>query len=92
MPAVAAASGRRVQEIVLCSNTGELYYEWQSPGVEQRLHLLNQVSKVSTSLSQSLSLGRSDRLEVMAEGDRLLVVLQPDRRALIRLGQSRTKA
>jgi hypothetical protein len=50
------------------------------------------VSKVSTSLSQSLSLGRSDRLEVMAEGDRLLVVLQPDRRALIRLGQSRTKA
>ena len=90
--AVLAAAGRRVQEVVLCSNTGELYYEWQAAAVEQRIHLLNQVAKISGSISQALSLGRSDRLEVQAEGDRLVVVLQPDRRAFIRLGSPKVKA
>jgi len=90
-PGATARGGRRIQEVVLCSNTGELYYEWQSVTVEQRIHLLNQIAKLSGTIAQALSFGRSDRLEAQAEGGRLVVVLQPDRRVFIRLGQPKNK-
>jgi CheY-like chemotaxis protein len=75
---------RRVQEIVLCSPTGELLYEWQSTGVEQRIHLLNLISKTSTSLARSLSLTRAERLETEAPDTRAVILLQPDRRLFVR--------
>jgi len=80
------APPRRVLEIVLCSGTGELFYEWQSPGVEGRIHLLNLLSRISSSVAQSLSLGRSERVEIEAREDRVVVLLQQDRRVFVRSG------
>lgn len=81
-----SAPARRIQEIVLCSNTGELLYEWQATQVGHRIQLLNQLTKLSTSLAQSLSLSRADRLEIETRNDRVAILLQPDRRVLVRSG------
>lgn len=90
LPGVAAPSGpapeRRVREIVLCSNTGELFYEWQSPAVDRRIQLLNAMFDAGTSLAQSLSLTRPERLEVEAGDDRVIILLQPDRRLFVQSG------
>jgi len=83
-PAETPATQRRVQEIVLCSGTGELFYEWQSAGVENRIQLLSLIARISASLVQSLPLTRSDRLEIQAREDRVVILLQQDRRVFVR--------
>jgi hypothetical protein len=89
-PPSASAEGaptrRFPQEIVLCSGTGELFYEWQSGDVESRIQLLNLISRTSASLIQSLPLERSDRLEIETRDDRVVILLQQDRRVFVRSG------
>jgi DNA-binding NarL/FixJ family response regulator len=85
-PAQPVPSDRRIREIVLCSNTGELFYEWQSADIEHRIQLLNLILKISTSLAQSLALARADRLEIETRDDRIVVLLQQDRRLFVRSG------
>ena len=80
------SADRHIQEIVLCSNSGELHYGWQSADAERRIQLLNLIWKLSTSLSRSLSLGRADRLDVETASDRAVLLLQPDRRLFVRSG------
>jgi DNA-binding NarL/FixJ family response regulator len=80
------APDRHVREIVLCSNTGELFYEWQSPAVDRRIQLLNAMFDLGTSLAHSLALTRPERLEVEAQDDRVMILMQPDRRLFVRSG------
>jgi CheY-like chemotaxis protein len=75
---------REIQEIVLCSNMGELFYEWQSADVESRIKLLGDILKVSANLARSLPLGRPERLEIQAEAGRVVILLEPERRLLVR--------
>lgn len=81
--ASSVAPRRRIQEIVLCSNTGELFYEWQSSAIESRIQLLQDILKISASLAKSLNQARPDRLEVESQDSRAVMLLQADRRVFV---------
>jgi CheY-like chemotaxis protein len=74
----------QVEEIVLCSTTGELLYEWQAKLMEQRIQQLARLEQISQALSTLLHWQRGERLEVEAAEERLILVFQLDGRALIR--------
>ena len=82
--ATAPAPERRVDEIVLCSGTGEVFYEWQAQGIERRAHLLEQLSIKSAALGKILPFGRAERLEVVSLEGRIVVVLEADRKVFVR--------
>jgi CheY-like chemotaxis protein len=74
---------RKVEEIVLCSATGELLYEWQSKNVDRRIQLLELISNVGLSLAKTPLLTRGDRLEVESPDSRAVILIQPDRRVFV---------
>jgi CheY-like chemotaxis protein len=84
---VMAAAGsevqRQISEIVICSGTGELLYEWQSNRAEKRIQLLDQLLNLSGSLGQVLDWTRGDRLELETQGHRAALLLQLDRKVLV---------
>jgi CheY-like chemotaxis protein len=74
----------RIEEIVLCSGTGEVLYEWDSKSLELRLRLLEQVEQQATQLSSLAPVGRFDRLEILTAEGRIVCQVQPDRRLFVR--------
>jgi CheY-like chemotaxis protein len=77
-------SGVRIEEVVLCSGTGEVLYEWESKSLELRLRLLGQVEQHAAQLSAGAPVGRFDRLEILTSDGRIICQVQPDRRLLVR--------
>jgi len=75
---------RKIEEIVLCSGTGELLYEWQSRTVDRRIQLLDLLSNISTSLAKTPPLTRGDRLEIESPEARVVMLLQPDRKIFVK--------
>ena len=75
---------RRIEEIVLCSVSGEVLYEWQAQGMERRARLLDLLAEKSAMMSAILPLGHGDRLEIEAYDGRTLMLLQSDRRLFVR--------
>lgn len=82
----ADASGTewRTQEILICSATGDVLYEWQAAGVDRRLRLLNHLASQAEWLEQSLPLGRAGRLEIAGLTERTVAVLEADHRVFVR--------
>lgn len=78
----------RIEEILLCSGSGEVLYEWQCPGLRERLRLFEQVDRMAAELGAIAPIGRFERLEVLAPGDRMVCELQTDRRLLVRSSPS----
>lgn len=74
---------RKVEEIVLCSATGELLYEWQPKNVDRRIQLLDLISNIALSFAKTPLLARGERLEVEAPESRVVLLIQPDRRIFI---------
>jgi CheY-like chemotaxis protein len=74
----------RIEEIVLCSGTGEVLYEWESKSLELRLRLLEQIEQQATQLSSLAPVGRFDRLEILTAEGRIICQVQPDRRLFVR--------
>ena len=71
---------RKIEEIVLCSATGELLYEWQSKNVDRRIQLLDLISNIVLSLAKTPLLTRGERLEVESPESRSVLLIEPDRR------------
>jgi CheY-like chemotaxis protein len=82
-----ASINRPILEVILCSQAGELLYEWQTMVVEHRIQLINQMLKTSTSLAGSLLLGRPDRLEAETKAERVVMLLQTDKKMFVRSGK-----
>ena len=82
-PEPSAAVARQIEEIVLCSGTGELLYEWQPKNVERRILLLNSLAGIAGSLGKIPLLARGDRLEAESSLARAVLLLQPARRLLV---------
>jgi CheY-like chemotaxis protein len=74
----------RIEEIVLCSGSGEVLYEWESKSLELRLRLLEQIEQQATQLDSLAPLGRFDRLEIITPEGRIVCQVQPDRRLFVR--------
>lgn len=68
----------RILEIVVCSNQGELLYDWQSDRPEARLELVQVVRGQFDRVSQHLPVGQPDRLEVQTSRDRLVIQYQAE--------------
>jgi len=74
----------RIEEIVLCSGTGEVLYEWESESLELRLRLLEQVEQQAAQLGGLAPVGHFDRLEILTPEGRIVCQVQPDRRLFVR--------
>ncbi|MFO1488844.1 MAG: response regulator [Verrucomicrobiota bacterium] len=70
-------------EIVLCSATGELLYEWQPKVVDRRIQLLDLIANIALSFSKTPLLVRGERLEVESADSRSVLLIQPDRRLFV---------
>ena len=78
-----------IEEIVLCSDDGQIIYEWPSFGEGGRVPLFNPIFKSSDALGKILSLGRPRRLAVETLDGRLILLLQPNRRLFVRTSVKR---
>jgi hypothetical protein len=56
---------RKPEEIVLCSGTGELLYEWQAKNVDRRIQLLDLISNIVLSFAKVPLLARGERLRLV---------------------------
>ena len=82
-PPTAVSEARTIEELVLCSATGELLYEWQSKNVDQRIQLLDLISNIALSFAKTPLLTRGERLEVESLESRSVLLIQPDRRIFV---------
>ncbi|HLP78839.1 MAG TPA: DUF4388 domain-containing protein, partial [Candidatus Paceibacterota bacterium] len=88
--AAAVTSSREIREIVLCSVTGELLYEWPAGHADKRIQLLDQLLNISGSLNQILDWTRGERLELTSPGQRAVMLFQPDRKVLVNSSEQET--
>ena len=77
------AGAVRIQEVVLCSGSGELLYEHGCPAVDRVLGLLGQVEQQATQLGDLLPAGHFDRLEILNEHGRTICQIQPHMRLFV---------
>ncbi len=78
-----ATIARKVEEIVLCSATGELLYEWQPKNVDRRIQLLDLISNIALSFAKTPLLARGERLAIESPESRVVLLIQPDRRIFV---------
>jgi hypothetical protein len=76
--------GVRIEEVVLCTGTGEILYQWQCDMPEQRLWLVDEVMQQANELSGAASVGRFDRLEVQTPQGRVVCQARAHRRLWVR--------
>jgi hypothetical protein len=79
-----AARGPRIQELLVCSYSAEILYEWQCPQAEIRLKLVEAARDRSERLTTHLPVGPVDRLELQATQARLVLRFQEDGAVLLR--------
>jgi CheY-like chemotaxis protein len=73
-----------IEEVLLCSGTGELLYEWECQSRESRMRLFDQIEENAAQVASLAPVGRFDRLEIVTEGERAVCQIQPDRRLFVR--------
>lgn len=82
---IAPAPGAvQIAEVVLCSGSGEVLYEWECPALENRLRLMQQVEQQASQVSNAITVGLFNRVEILTGQERIVCHLQPDRRLLVR--------
>ncbi|MBI5387382.1 MAG: response regulator [Verrucomicrobia bacterium] len=77
----------RIDEVLLCSQQGDVLYEWQCPQSNARINLLEFISQKAWQLAGSLPIGRLERLEVQGPAWRVVTQLQDDRSLFVRSSQ-----
>jgi CheY-like chemotaxis protein len=83
-PTPTQARGVRIEEVLLCSNTGEVVYQWQCESVENRLELLKQLEHEVMEASKDTPCGRFRRVSMDTGKSRVLVQIQPTFKLLVR--------
>jgi len=79
------ATGRPdIEEVLVCSAQGEVLHEWRCAELDQWIKFLEFVSQKSQRLAQGVALGEFNRLEILLEGFRIVVIVTADRGVMIR--------
>jgi CheY-like chemotaxis protein len=73
-----------IQEVVLCSGSGEVLYEWACPSIEDRVRLLGRVEQQAAQVSSVAPVGRFDRLEILTNDERIVCRIQSHLRLFVR--------
>ncbi|MSU57832.1 MAG: response regulator [Pedosphaera sp.] len=85
LTAVAAdPAGLQIEELLVCSDRREVFYEWQCAEMQKRLGLIEFVGTKARQMSQGLPLGKFDRLELQAAAGRIVIQLHSHRNVLVR--------
>jgi len=83
-PEPVAAAERTIQEIILCSTSGELLYEWQAQRIEKRIQFMDEMQNAAHRIGEALDWIRGDRLEIQFAQERMVLLFQSDRKLLVR--------
>jgi DNA-binding response OmpR family regulator len=78
------APGFHLEEMLVCSERREVYYEWKCTELQKRLSLIEFIAHQARQLGQGLPLGRIDRLELQSIAGRIIVQFQPSRIVFLR--------
>jgi hypothetical protein len=79
-----AVRGPRIQELLVCSYSAEILYEWQCPQAQNRLKLVEAARDRSERLTTHLPVGPVDRLELQTSQARVVLRFQEDGAVLLR--------
>ncbi|MBC8001948.1 MAG: response regulator [Opitutaceae bacterium] len=81
-----AQDGRptRIDEFLICTEQGEVLYEWQCPQTSARISLLEFISKKSQSFDNGLPLGPFERIEIEAPKSRTVIKVMENKGILMR--------
>ena len=92
-PGEPAAEGRpQIQETLLCSGAGEVLFHSRCANPAERRQLLDRLDDLGRELGALAPLGRFERLEVCLGTTRIVCLIQPDRRLLVRSANRETRA
>lgn len=84
LPIEPFATSWQVEEMLVCSERREVYYEWQCVEVQKRLALIDFISHKGRQLGHGLPLGKFDRLELQAAEGRVVMQQRHNRFVLVR--------
>jgi hypothetical protein len=76
----------QVREVVVCSSTGELLYEWKSSDTKARCGLLVLLGHFSERIQSLLAIGALGRVDFHGGADRMIARLQEQNGVFIRAG------
>jgi CheY-like chemotaxis protein len=92
VPGIAeTAANVAVAETLICSEQGELLYEWQCPDVIPRLVLLQNIAQQAAAIAADLPFGNFDRLELNLDGGRAVAQTRADRLVFVRVDNEPAK-
>lgn len=74
----------RIEEFLLCSGAGEVLHDWQCQSPEARLALLQELEGQAAQIAGAVPVGRFERAEIFTAKERLLGLVQSDRRLFLR--------
>ena len=78
------ALGLHLEEMLVCSERREVYYEWKCTEIQKRLSLIEFIAHNTRQLGHGLPLGKFDRLELQSVAGRITVQFQPGRFVFVR--------
>jgi CheY-like chemotaxis protein len=85
----ASALDRRVEEVVLISDTKEILFQLSAPEAAKRVALLDWMGRCSVGLSRNIpALGQPDRLEILDKGSRMICAFPPETKIFVRLSMT----
>jgi CheY-like chemotaxis protein len=87
-PREEAAPPIEIEELLICSEAGDVYHAWQCTHTELRIHLLKALTQQADSLRAKLPVGSLDRAEFIAPGWRLIAKPGADRGIVVRTSLS----
>jgi CheY-like chemotaxis protein len=83
-PVATEARGARIEEVLLCSSTREVLYQSKCEAIESRLDLLAKLEQRALQASKGTPSGRFHRVSMDTGTSRMLVVVQPGFKLLVR--------
>ena len=78
------ARGVRIEEALLCSNAGEVLYQWKCESIDARLDLFRKVEQQAMEASKGMPSGRFHRVSMDTGSSRVVVQIQPTFKLLVR--------
>jgi DNA-binding NarL/FixJ family response regulator len=78
------ARGISIDEALLCSSVGEVLYQWKCESIESRLQLFKDLERGAMVAAKGTPSGRFHRVSMDTGNSRILVLIQPTFKLLIR--------
>lgn len=90
--AVSTEPAGQASELLICSGTGEMLYQWQCADAAARLGLLQKIAQRADTLIPELQLGKLDRLELQLADGRAILQPRADRLVFARVADRAVNA